>query len=156
MVPALVSLMWMGGPTTTDRPPPPDVAVGRGGGGGGWSLLCTTKDLYEAEIIRGALEQGGIVAVMIEPVQLIGSWMLPAGHERVPQRIMVLTSDLERARLLLMDADADAEMPDPREREETAVRRMSSADRILRWAIAIAIAGLLIRALLTAVSGLFQ
>jgi hypothetical protein len=155
MVVALVSLVWMGGPVTTDRPPPPDVATGHGGRGGGWSLLCTTKDLYEAQIIRGALEQGGIVAVMIEPVQLIGSWMLPTGHERIPQRIMVLTTELDQARLLLMDADADAEVPDMHEREAVTVRRMGSADRILRWAIAIAIAGLLLRALLTAVSGVF-
>lgn len=152
-VPAVARLYLVSGPITTDRPPPTDRDQGRGGGGGGWALLCTTADLYEAQIIRGALEQGGIVAIMIEPVQVIGAWMLPAGHERTPQRILVRQGDLEAARLLLMDADADAELPDPAERAADVAQRVRRADRIVRWAVAIAVGAVLLRALITFVSG---
>lgn len=142
----------MDGPIITDRPPPP-VRVEAGGGGGGWAQLCTATDLYEAEIIRGLLAEHDISRVMVEAVPMIGSWMLPSGYERAPQRVLVLRIELERARLVLLEAGAAAPEPDPEESRQTMERRSRGAERLLRFAVGLAVAAVLVRALFALLGG---
>jgi hypothetical protein len=136
--------------TTIDRSPPRppddiDPRGGGGGGGGGWVVLCSVGDRYEAEIIRGVLEGEGLGPVVIEPVAVPGSWLLPSGHERVPQRVIVMRALLDAAKLALLEAgcsvDDDDEEPERVEVAVPAPRRARSTTIILRWAVLIAVAG---------------
>lgn len=130
---------------TRPRPPEqePPVAHGDdGGGGGGWALLCSVADRYEAEMIRGVLEGDGLGPVVIETVQVPGSWLLPSGHERLPQRVFVLRALLDAARLALLEAgyagSEDATIPTPGPSPEERWRR---ATRFVRWAVLVAVGG---------------
>jgi len=87
-------------------PPPPD-AKRYGGGRPGWTLLCTVGDLYEAHLVKGVLEESGLGPVVLQPVPMFGAWMLPSGHERVPQRVFVPTAVEEAAQLALLEAGLD-------------------------------------------------
>lgn len=127
--------------TTIDRSPPapPIDDTGGGGGGNGWVLLCTVGDRYEAEMIRGVLEADALGPVVIEAVQMPGSWLLPSGHEHLPQRVYVMRAVEQAARLVLLEAGAldDHEPSGSASTDE----RWRAATRIVRWAVAVAVAG---------------
>ena len=142
--------------TTIDRAPPrpPDADDPSGGGSGrGWVLLCSVGDRYEAEMIRGVLETEGLGPVVIEAVQVPGSWLLPSGHERLPQRVFVMRAVAEAARLALLEAGcALNEEPDAASSGD-AERRWRSATRIVRWAVIVAVTGVFVSYVIHLVQG---
>ena len=147
--------------TTIDRAPPrpPDEDdPGGGGGGRGWVLLCSVGDRYEAEMIRGVLEGEGLGPVVLEAVQVPGSWLLPSGHERLPQRVFVMRAVAEAARLALLEAgcalaDETDETGDGAGAQRDADARWRRATRIVRWAVIVAVAGVFVSYLVHLVQG---
>lgn len=121
-------------------PGPPLDAPGGGGGGDGWALLATVGDRYEAEMIRGVLETDGIGPIVIQAVPVPGSWLLPAGHERIPQRVFVPRAVLEAARLALLEAG----MVPEEELEPLAAEGPAATPRRIRNRVLEAVRGLVI------------
>lgn len=149
-----------------DAPPIPPTSPpeekGFGGGRPGWALLRTVGDLYEAHMVRGVLEENEIGPVVIEPVQVIGSWLLPSGHERTPQRIFVPAAVLDAAELALMEAglesvdDDEATAGDPTSVEPTIAPPLfgpSRSRKLARWTLLIAFGAAVLVYLLRVLNG---
>lgn len=108
-------------------PAPPAAGVDDGGSGG-WSWLVTASDRFEAEVLRGMLENAGV------PVVLDGfdgspfAWMYPSGNINAPVRVMVPTGLLEVARLELLESSLigpDRLVPSEPARPHRQARRVS-------------------------------
>ncbi|HVL88707.1 MAG TPA: hypothetical protein VM841_00585 [Actinomycetota bacterium] len=75
-----------------------------GEGRGGWSWLVTAKDRFEAEVLRGMLENAGVPVILDGFDRSPFAWMYPAGNMNVPVQVLVPTGLLDVARLELMEA----------------------------------------------------
>lgn len=88
------------------EPAPP--APKDGGGGGGWRWLLTAQGIIEAELIKGLLEQSGVLPVALDAHDPgPGAWMFPAGNVNALVRVYVQASQLEAARLVLLETGLD-------------------------------------------------
>lgn len=99
-----------------------------GGGGGGWAWLVTARGIIEAQLIRGVLEDAGVVPVWLDTRDPSpGAWMFMSGNPNAPVAVYVPASLLETARLALLDsgleADADAGADWSPEEQQRLVRR---------------------------------
>lgn len=74
------------------------------GGSGGWSWLVTAADHFEAEVVRGLLENAGVPVVLDGFDRSPFAWMYPSGNVNAPVRVMVPTGLLDVARLELLDS----------------------------------------------------
>lgn len=134
--------------------PPGDSERRYGGGRPGWALLRTVGDLYEAQLIRGVLEGAGLGPVVVEPIQTVGSWLLPSGHERVPQKIFVLAALVDASELALLDIGLDpseSAWDGPEKDVETRPHRGSR--RTVRVALMLGFAAAAVSYLVAAVGG---
>jgi hypothetical protein len=133
-------------------PAPPIVDEPSGEGSGGWTRLCSVGDRYEAEMIRGVLEGENLGPVIIETIQMPGSWLLPSGHERQPQNIYVMRAVLEAAKLALLEAGLDYE-PGDAISSEGRDQRWRQATKLIRWAVITAVAGVFVSYLVHLMQG---
>ena len=85
------------------------------GGGGGWAWLLTARGIIEAELVRGVLETAGIVPVALDGHDNSpGAWMFLSGNVNALVRVFVPASQLDSARLVLLETGFDApEQPAP-------------------------------------------
>lgn len=84
-------------------PSPPETADG--GGGGGWAWLVTANGIIEAELVRGVLESAGVTPVALDSSDPTpGSWMFLSGNVNALVRVFVPVSQLDSARLALLEA----------------------------------------------------
>jgi hypothetical protein len=102
---------------------PPD-EVDRGGDGGGWAWLLTAHGIIEAELVRGVLETAGIAPVALDGRDTSpGAWMFLSGNVNALVRVFVPASQLDSARLILLEAGFTApEQPAPPPVEARAPR----------------------------------
>lgn len=84
-------------------PAPPRGGI-EGDGRGGWSWLVTAKDRFEAEVLRGMLENAGVPVILDGFDRSPFAWMYPAGNMNVPVQVLVPTGLLDVAKLELMEA----------------------------------------------------
>lgn len=84
-------------------PAPPRDGVGDEGRGG-WSWLVTARDRFEAEVMRGLLENGGVPVILDGFDRSPFAWMYPAGNVNAPVQVLVPTGLLDVARLELMES----------------------------------------------------
>ena len=86
-----------------------------GGGGGGWAWLLTAHGIIEAELVRGVLETAGVVPVALDGRDTSpGAWMFLAGNVNALVRVFVPMSQLDAARLILLEAGLmQSEQPEP-------------------------------------------
>lgn len=130
--------------------PPRSTHDGGGGGGGGWAWLVTARGIIEAQLIRGLLEEAGVVPVWLDTRDPSpGAWMFMSGNPNAPVAIYVPISHLDGARLALLEsglADGPSDGGDdwsPEERE-----------RLVRWSpwgiVGVALAAFVIVILLLA------
>jgi len=93
--------------------PPTD--LNPSGGGGGWAWLLTARGIIEAELVRGVLETAGIAPVALDGRDSSpGAWMFLSGNVNALVRVFVPSSQLDAARLVLLETGFDApEQPAP-------------------------------------------
>lgn len=116
-------------PHPVDRARPPPVVVPGGGGGGGWALLLTAGGLIEAQLVRGLLEASGVVPVHLDAHDPSpGAWLFLSGNVNAPVRVFVPRSQLDQARLALLEGGFGIPDDDP----VTAVRAGTRGERA-RW-----------------------
>lgn len=130
-----------GGSPTIDRPLPPDLRpTDPGGGGGGWSWLLTARGIIEAQLVRGLLEGAGVAPIHLathDPSP--SSWMFLSGDVNAPVRVFVLRSQLDAARLALLEGGLG--LPD-----EEAAPEEPAVGRSLWWRVLGIAAGIVILA----------
>jgi hypothetical protein len=100
------------GSRVIDAPP---IEVDHGGGGGGWAWLLTARGIIEAELVRGVLESAGVLPVALDGRDTSpGAWMFLAGNVNALVKVFVPASQLDSARLVLLEAGLmDVEQPEP-------------------------------------------
>ena len=87
---------------------PPTVSD-TGGGGGGWAWLLTARGIIEAELVRGVLETAGIAPVALDGRDdSPGAWMFLSGNVNALVRVFVPASQLDSARLVLLETGLGA------------------------------------------------
>jgi hypothetical protein len=90
------------GSRVIDAPP---AEADRGGDGGGWAWLLTARGIIEAELVRGMLETAGIAPVALDGRDNSpGAWMFLSGNVNALVRVFVPVSQLDSARLVLLEA----------------------------------------------------
>jgi len=92
------------------EPAPP--AERWGGGGGRWAWLFTARDGFEAEIVRGLLEAGGVPVALDLRDPSPFAWMHLSGNLFRPVPVYVPAGLIDSARLQLLDLGLDAPEPD--------------------------------------------
>ena len=111
-----------GGSQTIDRAPPPVLDTGDGGGGG-WAWLLTAGGIIEAQLVRGLLETAGVVPIHLDSYDPSpSSWMFLSGNVNAPVRVFVLASQLDLARLVLLEGGFGVGETDAGPRQEPLVR----------------------------------
>jgi Putative prokaryotic signal transducing protein len=99
------------GSQVIDSPPAP---VDQGGGGGGWAWLLTARGIIEAELVRGVLESAGVIPVALDGRDPSpGAWMFLSGNVNALVRVFVPASQLDSARLVLLEAGFEQPAPPP-------------------------------------------
>jgi len=94
-----------------DSPPAP---TDEGGGGGGWAWLLTARGIIEAELVRGVLESAGVIPVALDARDPSpGAWMFLSGNVNALVRVFVPASQLDSARLVLLEAGFEQPAPPP-------------------------------------------
>jgi hypothetical protein len=85
--------------------PSPPETTNEGGGGGGWAWLLTANGIIEAELVRGVLESAGVAPVALDSTDPTpGSWMFLSGNVNALVRVYVSASQLDVARLAVLEA----------------------------------------------------
>jgi len=100
------------GSRVIDTPP---TVTNPSGGGGGWAWLLTAHGIIEAELVRGVLETAGVVPVALDGRDSSpGAWMFLSGNVNALVRVFVPASQLDSARLILLETGFNApEQPAP-------------------------------------------
>ena len=126
------------GSNVIDHVPP---AVDGGGDGGGWAWLVTARGHAEAHLVRGLLEGNGVAPIFMDASDPSpGSWMFLAGNINALVRIYVPLSQLEEARLTLLEAGVTA--PDETPEAPSPASRAPWGTRLAWIAITLLIAAL--------------
>lgn len=92
----------MQGRTGVLHPSPPLTGIDDDGRSG-WVWLVTTKDVFEAELLRGLLESSGVPVALDAFDRSPFAWMYPAGNMQRPVQVLVPAALLEAARLHLLE-----------------------------------------------------
>jgi hypothetical protein len=134
----------MSGSQVIDRAPPTDVEAG--GGGGGWAWLVTARGIIEAELVRGVLENAGIVPVAFDGRDPSpGAWMFLSGNVNALVRVFVPVSLLDEARLVLLETGLNEPAAPP---NLPARRSWSVSTRVLVLAVTIVVVAIFLLATL--------
>jgi hypothetical protein len=98
----------------------------RGGDGGGWAWLLTARGIIEAELVRGVLETAGIAPVALDGRDNSpGAWMFLSGNVNALVRVFVPVSQLDSARLVLLEAGFSSPEQPPTAPIKARPRRVS-------------------------------
>lgn len=130
----------------------PPRSTHEGGGGGGWSWLVTASGIIEAQLIRGVLEEAGVVQVWLDTRDPSPTaWMFMSGDPNAPVPIYVPASQLDTARLALLDSGLG---DPPGDAGDTGEVDGTEPERSTRWSpagrVGVAIAVLVVVILLLA------
>lgn len=111
------------GSRVIDAPP---AETDSGGDGGGWAWLLTARGIIEAELVRGVLETAGIAPVALDGRDNSpGAWMFLSGNVNALVRVFVPVSQLDSARLILLEAGFTSPEQPPKPPAEARAPRVS-------------------------------
>ncbi|HVL32771.1 MAG TPA: DUF2007 domain-containing protein [Actinomycetota bacterium] len=120
---------------------PPPTITAEGGGGGGWALLLTARGIIEAELVKGVLEAAGVVPVVLDARDPSpGAWMFLSGNVNAPVRVYVPLSQLDQARLALLESGLGLEEEPKQAMPAEAVR----GPGVWTWALALVLLGIVL------------